>query len=563
MGYKIFQETILKVRFTAAYVSKILFFTFVVQVFVFTLLFTKTLKEEGFDAKIYAKSFIHKNLKNENQKYYEMLIQSYPMPLLYSSAVWFLPFLIFAIFRNKEKNKMNKQHRGAKVIKAKELKKSLKFYSNRYLKIGGFDRKIHFLNEEDDINLKKNKTEELEYRRTEIEIPVKFESLHFCIIGRSGTGKTSLINPLVSQIRARGDRMIVHDYKQDFFNNFYDSTMDYVFNPANPEICLKWNIFNDIRSHADIVSVVTSLIPAPSEKEDKFWNNSARDIMTACLIYLMDAKKTTNRAIYELVNSSNEQIQEQLLSCPDTLKYAHVFEKSNAKTLNSVMSVLRTYVRCFDFLKDIDGSFSVKKWAKDGVETIFVSNNESVKDAIAPALTLFIDLISKSLLMQEDNEERTIFMLDEFGRLNKMSSVVDLLTNGRSKAVSVYVVAQELAQIDEKYGKNGRKTIVNNCSNQVFFSVNDAESAKEVAEQIGEEETQSEDESIHHRTEGDDMDGLNIRKHKQTKQVVLASEVQSLKERECFVKIANQNWSKMKVYIQKKGEKQDESRPIC
>ena len=553
MGYKFFQEMILKIRFITQYAGKIIGITIIVQVFLFSFFYTKALKADRFEPKVYIKSLIHKELENEKKTQEKLLINNAFLPVLYSSPAWFLPFFIGFIFAKKEKNQKLKERRGAKLVSVVELVKSLKIYKNKYLKIGGFDKLTHILNEEDNINLKRNKEQELLYRKNTVEIPVKFESLHFCIIGRSGTGKTSLVNPLVSQIRVRGDRMIIHDYKQDFLNNFYNESIDYVFNPANPQICLRWNIFNDISNHADIVAVATSLIPASVEKEDPFWKNASRDILTACLIYLKLENKTTNKAIYELVNSSNEKIQEQLLSCADTIKYTHVFDKSNAKTLNSIMSVFRTSINCFDYMKDIDGNFSIKKWAMDGVETIFVANDESVKDAIAPALTLFIDLTSRALLLQEDREDRTVFMLDEFGRMNKMGSVVDLLTNGRSKGVSVYIAAQELAQIDEKYGKNARKTIINNCSNQVFFSLNDAESAKEISEQIGQEENMNEDESINHKTDGDDMDGFNVRKHKQTKSIVLASEVQGLKERECFVKIANQNWTKTKVYIQKKG----------
>ncbi len=552
MGYQIFQETALKAKLAGAYLSKVIEFTIIIQVFIFSFYFTQALKKEGFNPAIYAKSFFHQNLSKEERHHEDLLVQNYQLPLIYSSVIWFLPFLIFLIFQKKQKNKEEKEHKGAKLISTKDLVKALKIYKNKYLQIGGYSKHTHILIEEDDINYKRHKEQELEYRKYTIEIPEKFETSHFAIIGRSGSGKTSLINPLIEQIIDRQDRMIIHDYKQDFFKNFYTEDM-HIFNPAIADVCLKWNIFNDIYNHEDIIAVAHSLIPAASEKEDPFWKNASRDILIACLIYLSTIKQTSNKAIYYLVNQTNTEIQEYLLSVDTTVKYTHIFEKSNAKTLNSVMSVFRTYIRCFDYLKDIDGSFSVKKWAQNGASTIIVMNDESIKDSIAPALTLFIDLTSRALLMQEDRDDRTVFMLDEFGRLNRMNSVVDLLTNGRSKGTSVYIAAQELAQIDEKYGKNGRKTIINNCSNQVFFSANDAESAKEFAAQIGESETLAKDESIQHKTEGDDMDSLNVRNHLQTKTVVLASEIQNLKERECFVKIANQNWCKTKVYIQKKG----------
>lgn len=548
MGYQNFQETILKLKLRGAYGAKIIGIAFVVQVFIFSYLFTNVLKKEEFNAKTYAKSYFQKEFKEEKQKHELLMLQHYQKPLLISFAPYIFVFGAFYLFTRRS-NKSN-LIRGTKLVTLKELIRSLEMYKNKYLSVGGFNKNTHILVEEDEISKKLNKAKEMDYRANSIEIPEQIEYEHFCIVGKSGSGKTVLINPIVEQIRERGDRLIIHDYKNDFTNNFATSR-DLIFNPAVPNRCVKWSVFNDIDSKEDIKSIAVSLIPAASEKEDPFWKNASRDILIGCLLSLFEIGKATNRDIYELVTADNETIEQALTASPSAARYAHVFAKSNQKTLNSIMSVFRTYTSCFEYLQDIDGDFSIKEWVEKSSKTIFVQNRENIKEAIAPALTLFIDTISRELLSQDDRLDKTVFIFDEFGRLNRMSSILDLLTNGRSKGASIYLLVQEFAQIEERYGKEGKRTIVNACANQIYFSVNDAESAEELSKQIGDSEKLQEDESIHHKTETDEMQGLNVRKQKTINKVVLASEILNLRQREFFIKLSGQNWSRSKVFIRK------------
>lgn len=554
MGYKNFQNTVVKLKLSASYLAKILSFAFILQVGIFSYFLTNNLKqEEDFSLKTYAKSVFkndgfYRSIKEEQEA---ILIDNAKIPFILSLSSYILIFGVFYLFAKKDEEAQNKEARGSKLVKLDEFVKSLKLYKDKYIAIGGFSKETHILTEEDEISLKIDKKKEILYRDNIIEIPEKFEQTHFCIIGRSGGGKTSLINPIVSQIRERSDKMIIHDYKGDFTKNFANQK-DLIFNPTTPESCLQWSIFNDIENKEDMRAIANSLIPPPHHNEDAFWKNASRDILTGCFMSLFENGKKLNKNIYELVTSSNEAIEEALKSSTSASKYAYAFDKSNQKTLSSLMSVFRTYTACFEYLADIDGDFSVKEWVKNSSKTIFVQNRENIKEAISPALTLFIDTVSRELLSQEDRRDKTIFILDEFGRLKRMSSVLDLLTNGRSKGASVYVLAQEFAQIDELYGKDGRKTIINACSNQIYFGANEAEGAKEISEQIGQQEKVYEDESIHHKTQVEDMEGLNIRKHQNIKSVVLPSEILNLREREFYIKLVGLDWCKSKVFIQKK-----------
>jgi len=53
--------------------------------------------------------------------------------------------------------------------------------------------------------------------------------------------------------------------------------------------------------------------------------------------------------------------------------------------------------------------------------------------------------------------------------LNRLNSIVDLLTNGRSKGASVWLAVQDIGQISNLYGDNLRQTIMNACNNYFDF----------------------------------------------------------------------------------------------
>ena len=65
---------------------------------------------------------------------------------------------------------------------------------------------------------------------------------------------------------------------------------------------------------------------------------------------------------------------------------------------------------------------------------IYVTNYADIRDTLKPILTLFIDLLGRKLLSLADSHTRRVFfMLDEVNTLQKMSTLLDLLTLSRSK----------------------------------------------------------------------------------------------------------------------------------
>ena len=214
----------------------------------------------------------------------------------------------------------------------------------------------------------------------------------------------------------------------------------------------------------------------------------------------------------------------------------------------SVFSVMMQYVKAFEFMAMADGDFSIRNWLEsDKPGFIFVTNYSDVKDTLKPILSLFIDLMGRKLLSMPNNPDRRIFfMLDEFGTLQRLPTIVNLLTLSRSKGGSAWLGIQDIGQIDKIYTKELRQTIINACGSNLIFSVSDPETADFFSRKLGETEFFEADETQHM---GPSMDGdrLNISQKKKIEKLVMPAEIMNLKDLECYVKIADFHVTKTKL----------------
>jgi len=488
------------------------------------------------------------NLKKFQDTTRKEFFEALKIPFLVSLIIYPITFYFNRTFKKRVEDK--KVIKGSKLISLSEFVKKLKKFDNR-LKIGSFDKRKHILVYEDKLNLKLNKKEELEFRKNKLQIPFKIENKHFFIIGSPGSGKTLLLNEVLEQLKLRDERVLIHDFKGDFVDKFYNPVEDLIFNPIDGDI--SWSIFNDIENEFDVNFVATSIIPEPTFKEDPFWKNAARDVLIAILKYCYKNNLTKNSDIFEVLKKSNEEIAE-LLNKNGFGYVKDYISGKDSKQAQSVIATLKQHTKFLEILKD--GDFSIRDYLKNGKGFIFLQNTASIKDTISPALSLFLDVFAKNVLsLKDDLDRRIFFILDEFGMLNKLNSIVDLLTNGRSKGASVWLAIQDVGQINNLYGDNLRQSIMNACNNYFCFKVNDYQTAELLSKKFGEAKIKSVDEMVNHSVISNlDVNNgrLNRRISEKIEKLILPSEIQNLNEREFFVSLASlREITKAKVFIPK------------
>lgn len=200
-----------------------------------------------------------------------------------------------------------------------------------------------------------------------------------------------------------------------------------------------------------------------------------------------------------------------------------------SKQTQGVISTLINYITCLKYIKDQDGDFSVRDWIrKEGPGTLFIMNNAYTKDILKPLLTLMLDIISQEILsMTESLERRRYIILDEFGTLHPMNSIIALLTRGGGMGASVWIGVQDIGQIDEIYGANLRKAIINSCGTKILLCVDEVDTKEYISSLIGdtEESEVSDSDSMGLNSY---RDGRSISRSRKMKRLVMPSQLDSL-----------------------------------
>jgi type IV secretory pathway TraG/TraD family ATPase VirD4 len=447
---------------------------------------------------------------------------------IYALPVWLLYPILLLRFKGKAKAIVEDEHiRGTKLIAdgefAKEIAKETKTKDAHLLHFG------------------------------QIPIPWKAENRHFLIIGRPGTGKTTLLNQVLEKLRAREEKVIVYDFKGDYLSTFYDPSKDFIFNPLDIR-CMNWCLFSEIEMIPDIDSIATSMIP-PSYREDKFWTDAARDIFSSILHYLTITGNRTNQAIWELVSYTEPQmlqlmedaVMQGVEPARKALGYLQGFGQGS-KVASDTLSTMRQYTNCFLYMKHLGNEFSIKKWLdEDGASFLFVSNYANLRDTLKPILSLLIDLAMKHILsMHEDIDRRRFIIIDEFASLQRLTTIVQALEQGRSKGASLWLALQDISQLQKLYGHETAYTISNNCNTILSFAVSDPNSQEYLSRLFGETEILETDESLS-MGPSDMRDGLTLQRRRRKEPLLLPSQFGILPDFHFYLKMLSYPVTQSKI----------------
>ena len=307
------------------------------------------------------------------------------------------------------------------------------------------------------------------------------------------------------------------------------------------------SLINEIDSPLDIRSIASSMIPITGN--DPYWSTAARDVFAGILTGLYHAGERNNEAVYKWCSLPCYTLLQKLSQYPGTeTATKHL---ASDKQGASVLSVMSTSVQCFEYLRNIDGTFSIKKWASDDSDkrSVFLSNYSEISDTIRPILSLFIEITGKQILSLPDSRDRRIFFfIDEFGTLANMPTIPTMLTNGRSKGMSIWIAIQDIGQIEKLYGKETTQTIINSCASSFTLAVNDPHTAEFLSLKIGERVVKETNKS---RTSTGMFEPESTTTSQQTRQerAILPSELLGMMNLWTFARLSGYNLAEIKLEV--------------
>lgn len=295
-----------------------------------------------------------------------------------------------------------------------------------------------------------------------IRITEQIEAGSILIQGQSGSGKSTIVKPIVQQIYALPDRSFTYDEKGE-----YQATFN-----TKSSICLKlthnteyfWDIGRDISTANEAALVSQAFIEQENENQ-RFFTDAARQILKYVIVFLIQSRKPWSwRELSNKLFSSENELKSILATVSAS---AATLVEPGTKTTQSIRSVLSTQLFWLDEMADMQAT-AKSTWAiselisGESIKThIFFRPNYLSPDLTKAVCNSLITLIIERWLSRNDYQgERFWLLLDELGNLPKNPSLIRWLTLSRSKGGRTLATTQDISQLYECYGEHITDTIL-------------------------------------------------------------------------------------------------------
>jgi type IV secretory pathway TraG/TraD family ATPase VirD4 len=333
------------------------------------------------------------------------------------------------------------------------------------------------------------------------------EKEHFLILGSTGTGKSTLLIAMVSQFIGRSQRLIFVDRKGEFYSRF-GTSQDILFNPFDAR-SVHWNIFNEINFEANEAGELAKIPPDlqviadllfgvndPQKTKNKYWYTSGAAVFCSAVCHLALVGTTTTSALTEFLTSPPAKIIKAFLALPKSLQVGlgALGLKPDAELVGSIMSVVTECAHQLACFVDADGPWSVREWVNSNAPgNLYISTAGKNDTSFNSIVTLLLDLCGREIKEFPDasgQETRLTCIIDELGALPPLATLTFLLTQSRSKGISVIIANQTFEKLRSVYGDHEARNIVACAKTRFFFQLPEATDARYISETLGRAEVE-------------------------------------------------------------------------
>lgn len=319
-----------------------------------------------------------------------------------------------------------------------------------------------------------------------VAIPRELEAQHFLISGTTGTGKTQAINAMLRTIRQRGERAIIADPGGGFFARF-GQPGDVLVNPFDQR-GVDWSPFAEIEANYDCDRIAKAIVP-DGVGDGAEWHHYAQFLVAAVLrAGWRYNDTTTERLLYWLTAADAKDLAALLAGTPAAVLCA----KGNERMLASTRGVLSSYLGVFPYLPD-SGTFSVRQWVRDESRPgwLFVTYRDDQMGLLRGLVATMLELAIVEGLSLPENQDRGLwFIADEVDSLGKVTSLRGGLTKLRKYGGRCVLGLQTISQLRATYGRDEAQTLLANCSTKLILRAGDAETARSMEDELGQQEVE-------------------------------------------------------------------------
>ena len=328
-----------------------------------------------------------------------------------------------------------------------------------------------------------------------VNLPSGREGQHVLICGQIGSGKTSVLLPMVSNIIENKEKSVIYDIKGDFSAYYRHHEHVKILAPFDQN-SVQWAICKDVFDSNSAMQFAEAIIPE-NPKQDPLWIQSSRIILVGICLVLIK-KNGRNKwgwnDLSDMLKLPEKYLHRELRSISHEAGQL-VDEKS--KTSKSMLLTLQSYTApihqiALAWKNAVDG-ISLNDWVSEersSIRTIIVQQNPRYKALSEAVSNLALSFISNQLLSLEDDTERKFyFVLDEIFHLD--FPIIDFMTISRSKGARMLIGVQDLALLTRKMTREEVMSLASMVGTTIMLRVGSmGETIKTIAESMGSQEVE-------------------------------------------------------------------------
>ncbi|ANU46520.1 hypothetical protein ADH76_23525 [Enterocloster clostridioformis] len=342
------------------------------------------------------------------------------------------------------------------------------------------------------------------YKNRYVRIPLK-DVYHYCILGGSGSGKTStvLLDSLLANFATgRNDfATFCIDIKGEISlkSTFAYDEKVLIVNPSD-RTSIGWDVYYRLHDNPgddliiEAIEEVSQALIISTNPKDSFFVENARTMFTGLLVYYFKQGESFIDSVNKILESEIKSLIAEIIkdSEPSDLHYKYLakFAGKDAESVEDCMVELTTSLSVFS-KSDIKFCFrdNYQKASpysfKEG-KSVFLAIPEHMLESYKAIMRLCTVQTLKELERRSEEETKPMLLIiDEFARLGRMEGIFNALATLRSKRVMVMLAFQSLAQCETIYSKEETRVLMENCRVKVICEVSDPNSAKAVQDWCG------------------------------------------------------------------------------
>ncbi len=363
--------------------------------------------------------------------------------------------------------------------------------------------------------------------------------VHAMVDGAAGTGKTAFfLYPNLEYCCASGMSFLATDTKGDLYRNYGTIAKEkYGYNIAviemrNPTRSDEINLLHLVNKYMDLAlenpsdlslraraekyaKIVSKTIMASDSEsgsskygQNAYFYESAEGLITSTILLIAEfAPKETRHIIsvfkllQELLVPSGKKDKNKFQVLLEYLPPEHKARWFAGAALNSpqqqMMSVISTALSRLNAFLDsemeqilcFDTAINAEKFCAEKSAIFIVMPEEDASKYFL--VSLIVQQLYREILTIADEQggrlnNRVMMYLDEFGTISKIENAEMMFSASRSRRISVVPIIQSHAQLEEKYGREGAKIIVDNCQLAMYCGfAPQSEDADDVSKRLG------------------------------------------------------------------------------